>query len=216
MSVAFRVDIAGQTVPIRFTTVSFAGIREIVAADITVDINARAAKAANLSDLADRDAALANLSFVQAGTGAVTRTAKAKARDIVDARDFGAVENGTTQTAIIQTAINALASRPYVELDIPYNCKFNSALLNFTTNYKLTLRYFADDDIGLGSPTQLASGEIVVLMVHSSYHPTTNPGGGFVAEYRLSGPVHAGFVNKFTMLNCLFSGGTTFQPRRCS
>lgn len=53
MSVQFRVNLGGQTVPFRFQTVTFSGIREIVGADITQDINARASKAANLSDLAD-------------------------------------------------------------------------------------------------------------------------------------------------------------------
>lgn len=112
MSVTFQVQLAGQTVPLRFQTVSFGGIREIVEADLTVDINARAAKSANLSDLASAPTALANLggaaksanlsdlaspatartnigadlaanvNFTPAGTGAVVRSAQAKLRDM--------------------------------------------------------------------------------------------------------------------------------------
>jgi hypothetical protein len=42
--------------------------------------------------------------FIQAGTGAVTRTAQAKMRDVVSVKDFGAVGDGVTDDA---TAINA-------------------------------------------------------------------------------------------------------------
>lgn len=45
--------------------------------------------------------------FLQAGTGATTRTWQAKGRDFVSVQDFGAVGNGTTNdTAAIQAAID--------------------------------------------------------------------------------------------------------------
>lgn len=111
MSATFRILLGGQTVPIRFTTVGFGGIREIVSADITQDINARAAKASNLSDLASVTTAKTNLGIVsywhsllatasqsafltalgniassfinvvQSGTGAATRTLQAWFRE---------------------------------------------------------------------------------------------------------------------------------------
>jgi hypothetical protein len=52
---------------------------------------------------ADRFSA-AQISFIQAGAGAVARTAQAKMRDVVSVKDFGAVGDGLTDDA---TAVNA-------------------------------------------------------------------------------------------------------------
>ena len=51
------------------------------------------------------------IGFLQAGTGAVARTAQAKMRDIVSVKDFGAVGDGLNDDTIaIQTAVNSIAS----------------------------------------------------------------------------------------------------------
>lgn len=54
------------------------------------------------------------VTFIQAGTGAVTRTAQAKMRDVVSVKDFGAVGNGiTNDRAAIQAAFNSGAKSIY-------------------------------------------------------------------------------------------------------
>ena len=57
-----------------------------------------------------------NLSFLQSGTGAVSRSVQAKERDIVSVKDFGAVGDGVTDDT---TAINAaLAANKYVSIPV--------------------------------------------------------------------------------------------------
>ena len=90
---------------------------------------------------ATRKAAIDQLGFLQSGTGAVTRTAQAKMRDVVSVKDFGAVGDGlTNDTAAIQTAINSGYS-----LTFPagtYLC----ANLSQSTNFQ---KFYADGTVRL-------------------------------------------------------------------
>ncbi len=67
--------------------------------------------------------------FLQAGTGAVTRTAQSKMRDVVDVRDYGIVVDGvTSQTSALVTLMGVLSSSSYRGLiNIPYGTKFDVA-----------------------------------------------------------------------------------------
>lgn len=61
-----------------------------------------------------------DVTFTQAGIGAVPRTAQAKMREIIHARDFGAVADGVTDaSAAIQAAINAAAALNGADVILP-------------------------------------------------------------------------------------------------
>jgi hypothetical protein len=55
-----------------------------------------------------KKAAINQLGFLQAGTGAVTRTAQAKMRDVVSVKDFGAGAGGADDGPEIQAAVDAV------------------------------------------------------------------------------------------------------------
>ena len=84
-----------------------------------------AQKASNLSDLTDKAAATNNLLFLQAGTGAVSRSVRAKLRDAISVSDFGATGDGTTDDgpAIVAAATAAIGRTLYFPTPaVAYRC----------------------------------------------------------------------------------------------
>lgn len=96
----------------RYTlTISGGGVGTLTIPDVTLeDATVEAADAAASAAAAAASAAAAEAAavFVQAGTGAVTRTIQNKSREIVSVKDFGAVGDGVADdTAEIQAAVTA-------------------------------------------------------------------------------------------------------------
>jgi hypothetical protein len=80
-------------------------------------------------------------SFIQVGSGAVTRGMQDKARDIFSARDFGALGNGIADdTAAIQAAINAATAAGGGDVFIPHGVYVVSSTLNMPSPGRVTLR----------------------------------------------------------------------------
>jgi len=71
--------------------------------------------------------------FIQAGTGAVTRTAQSKMRESVSVLDFGAVGDGVTNdTAAIQAALNYAATLTGCTVLMPAGTYLVTSTLSFT------------------------------------------------------------------------------------
>lgn len=81
-----------------------------------------------------------SFSFIQAGTGAVTRTMQNKARDIFSALDFGAVGDGTTDDSTkLQAALDAIATIGNGALYLPGGHNFKAVGLTWGGVSKLRI-----------------------------------------------------------------------------
>lgn len=143
-------------------------------------------------DASDAEAATSNLTVTQTGVAAVARPVADKLRDIHDARDWGCVQDNSTQTAKIQNAIDDLATKPGSVLNIPKGVKFDLGALVFDTNHSITLRYILNDEINQPGYVGLGSGEVQEFEVKSGY--PTDPTGGLVGERGVSAPLHGAIV----------------------
>ncbi len=108
------------------------------------------------------DAQTANqINFLQAGTGAVTRTAQSKLRDVVSVKDFGAVGDGVTDdTAAIQAAIDGLATNGGTLLLPPGTYKISSTL-TITESNILLLGFGGDANHNVGLQGAKAATELL-------------------------------------------------------
>jgi hypothetical protein len=126
--------------------------------------------------------------YTPAGTGAVPTTVQAKLRESVSVLDFGAVGDGSNETAKVQLALDSLPSGGG-DIQIAAGVKFNLTSLTFPA--KCNLIYRADDDLSSpGQASDIGSGEWVHFSYNSSY--TADPTGGVVNEWRFTAPFHPG------------------------
>ena len=131
------------------------------------------------------------VAYTPAGTGAVTTTVQAKLRQSIDATDYGAIADKTTNnTAAVQAALNALPSAGGL-VNIPAGARFNIKSLTFRQN--CNLQYYVNDDLSMPGPaSDLGSGELVYFSANSSY-PTDSTGGA-VNEWRFTAAFHPAIV----------------------
>lgn len=131
------------------------------------------------------------ITFVQAGTGAVVRSAQEKMRETVSLQDFGATGNGTTDdTAAIQSAIQYAAANDVrltgsgsfkISSKIVINCAFDGSDMTF-------LVYGAPSvavEISTGSainPTDIFSLATELGIILPSVINMTKPATGWVGQ----------------------------------
>lgn len=134
---------------------------------------------------------LADLTFLQSGSGAVPRTALSKMRDQIEARDFGAVADlSTDNTAAIQNALDSLPNAGGLVV-IPAGCRFDLTALTFRQN--CNMQYYANDDLSVpGQASDIGSGELVYFSANSSW--PSDPTGAAVNEWRFTAAFHPGVV----------------------
>lgn len=137
--------------------------------------SASSAESSATSASASAASAAASTVFVQAGTGAVTRTNQNKMRDVLSVNDYGAVGDGVTDdTAAFQAAIDYLNS-------------IGGGTVHFSGRHLIDSNLTIKDYVALQGPLALPDeilpataadydGKIGVLVVNSSATITTNDG----------------------------------------
>lgn len=131
------------------------------------------------------------VSYVPPFAGSVATNVEAKLAQTINALDFGAVaDQSTDNTAAVQDALDALPSIGG-SIVVPAGARFN--LKNLTFPQRCNMQYYVDDDLSApGAASDLGSGELVFFSSNSSY--PTSPTGGIVNEWRFTAPFHPGIV----------------------
>jgi len=157
----------------------------------------------NLPDNSDE------VNFLQAGTGAVTRTVQAKLRDVVSVKDFGAVGDGVADdTAAIQAALNNggdiyIPDGTYVTL--PLTASSNTRLnLSANTILKAKTGYGVNDRLlNVINVTNFQMWGGTIQMLRAEY-------AGVVNEQRHCVIVSGSSDVKFVGVTAIDSGGDGF------
>lgn len=163
---------------------SNAGVRSrlyISATDYSVKVtNVNGAETVPVSLYNATEVSATDVNFLQAGSGAVVRTAQAKMRDVVSVKDFGAVGDGVADdTVAIQAAITYAATRSLVGGTVylpPGSYKTTSTIYTYGAGGVGQVALVGD---GIFSTRFVPSGDFTVINLISSYVES----GGFSIEW---------------------------------
>lgn len=147
-----EADAAGKFPNIFFdATLSYRGVLK-TADDVTTIYDIDPINTDTLSQLAASGGSDL-IGFLQAGTGAVARTAQDKMRDVVSVKDFGAVGDGVTDdTAAIAAAITYAKTLSKPELVIDAGVYLTSSTLTFDLPNYSTIRFIGEILTATGNP----------------------------------------------------------------
>lgn len=127
------------------------------------------------------------IGFLQAGTGAVTRTVQSKLRDVVSVKDFGAVGDGVTDdTAAIQAAIDAIFAAGGGEVFFPKGTYLVSAMLEMRNEVSLR---------GVGDESQILANTDIVTFGNTPATPSTQLVGVVVTDLYLRNTISGAKTN---------------------
>lgn len=153
------------------------------------------------------------VSFVQAGTGAVTRNMQDKARESVSVKDFGAVGDGVADdTAAIQAAIDYMSNTGSNVL-LPPGIYLTNPFSIFSTAYAGQASFVGDDrercvlrrkTAGYGTFVTYGSAFSTLFMSGIGFEGVTIDGGA-----KTNGPAFEGYdIVRSQFTNCRFTGGS--------
>lgn len=140
----------------------------------------------------DESASLINT--LASGAGAVARTVQSKLRDWRDARDYGAVADGTIQQAAVQALLDSTPARGSLPVTVPPGVKFDPAALTWPRRSHML--FFKENATTTPGYVAGGSGELVWWMQNSSYRAEGADGlgndetGGEVNEVRFTSNFH--------------------------
>jgi hypothetical protein len=165
-----------------------------------------------------KQAALSSIGFLQTGTGATLRTAKAKMADIVSVKDFGAVGDGVTNdTAAFNLAIAACSTGQSIYVPVGNYIVTVASLVYGTKVISFNCAPGALINGGAGTEGSITAGEYGNMAIYGPHAPTSvGPGFNYnkisVNDAYPSYGVVAGKVDALNVL--MYVGGANAKGGR--